>query len=127
MQDRNWTRRRGKGHAQRRRLEAQAEKLQQRLSDTGRQRQQEQRALGPPRALLDTDRPTEREVLPLRELNLQMIERLYSVTTEMKRRLDCEPTMQPPVVQPIQQPIQQPVQQQQQRDAVCTAICTALD
>ena len=69
MQDRNWTRRRGKGHAQRRRLEAQVEKLQQRLSDAGRQRQQERRDLAPPRALLDTDRLTEREVLLQRELS----------------------------------------------------------
>jgi hypothetical protein len=127
MQDRNWTRRRGKGHAQRRRLEAQVEKLQQRLSDAGRQRQQEQRDVAPPRALLDTDRPTEREVLLQRELSesQQMVERLHRVTAEMKRRLDREPTTRP--MQPPAQPVQQPMQQQQLiRAMICNTLHSAL-
>ena len=71
--DRNWDRRRGKGHAQRRRLERKVKELEDRLSEAGRKRQREQQQhdMTPPnnpRALSDTDereREQQQEFVPL--------------------------------------------------------------
>ena len=92
--DRNWSRRRGKGHAQRRRLERKVKELEDRLSEAGRKRQREQQQhdLTPPRALLDTAERNEDTEGGLKEpaADLQASARRCAVVREQQQELDTQ-------------------------------------